>query len=139
WALEFRKWAPSVYSQMVVYKGNPATRKKLYQQKIHHGDFEVCLTTFDYVIKDKSLAKIKWEYIIVDEGHRMKNHNSKLSITLSKYYKSIYRLILTGTPLQNNLPELWALLNFLLPTIFNSVENFDQWFNKPFANTGDKM
>lgn len=139
WSLEFRKWAPSVYSQMVIYKGNPNLRKRLFQQKIQHGDFEVCLSTFDYVIKDKSLAKIKWEYIIVDEGHRMKNHNSKLSITLSKHYKSVYRLILTGTPLQNSLPELWALLNFLLPSIFNSVEHFDQWFNKPFANTGDKM
>jgi SNF2 family DNA or RNA helicase len=41
--------------------------------------------------------------------------------------------LLTGTPLQNNLPELWALLNFLLPNIFSSMDTFDQWFNKPFA------
>ena len=44
--------------------------------------------------------------------------------------------ILTGTPLQNNLPELWALLNFVLPKIFNSSKTFDEWFNTPFANTG---
>lgn len=51
-------------------------------------------------------------------------------------YSSRYRLLLTGTPLQNNLPELWALLNFVLPKIFNSVKSFDEWFNTPFVNTG---
>src|SRR5215470_4637163 len=77
----------------------------------------------------------------LDEGHRMKNTQSKLAQTLKTYYHSKYRLILTGTPLQNNLPELWALLNFVLPKIFNSVKSFDEWFNTPFANTGgqDKM
>jgi ATP-dependent helicase STH1/SNF2 len=78
---------------------------------------------------------------VLDEGHRMKNTQSKLSQTLTQYYHSRYRLILTGTPLQNNLPELWALLNFVLPKIFNSVKSFDEWFNTPFANsgTGDKI
>lgn len=66
----------------------------------------------------------------------MKNANSKLSSTITQYYSTRYRLILTGTPLQNNLPELWALLNFVLPTIFKSVKSFDEWFNTPFANTG---
>ena len=66
----------------------------------------------------------------------MKNTQSKLSQTLSQYYHSRYRLILTGTPLQNNLPELWALLNFALPKIFNSVKSFDEWFNSSFANSG---
>jgi ATP-dependent helicase STH1/SNF2 len=69
----------------------------------------------------------------------MKNTQSKLSQTLSQYYHTRHRLILTGTPLQNNLPELWALLNFVLPRIFNSVKSFDEWFNTPFANTGDKI
>ena len=71
----------------------------------------------------------------------MKNTQSKLTQTLTTYYHSRYRLILTGTPLQNNLPELWALLNFVLPKIFNSVKSFDEWFNTPFANsgTGDKI
>jgi ATP-dependent helicase STH1/SNF2 len=71
----------------------------------------------------------------------MKNTQSKLAQTLTTYYHSRYRLILTGTPLQNNLPELWSLLNFVLPKIFNSVKSFDEWFNTPFANsgTGDKI
>jgi ATP-dependent helicase STH1/SNF2 len=79
--------------------------------------------------------------MIVDEGHRMKNAGSKLSSTITQYYTTRYRLILTGTPLQNSLPELWALLNFVLPNIFKSVKSFDEWFNTPFANTGgqDKM
>lgn len=66
----------------------------------------------------------------------MKNTNSKLSQTLVQFYNSRHRLILTGTPLQNNLPELWALLNFVLPKVFNSIQSFDEWFNTPFANTG---
>ena len=74
--------------------------------------------------------------MIIDEGHRMKNTQSKLSQTLTQYYTTRHRLILTGTPLQNNLPELWALLNFVLPKVFNSVQSFDEWFNTPFANTG---
>ena len=52
---------------------------------------------------------------------------------------SPHRLLLTGTPLQNKLPELWALLNFLLPSIFKSVSTFDQWFNAPFAASGEKV
>ena len=58
----------------------------------------------------------------------MKNTQSKLAQTLTQHYHSRYRLILTGTPLQNNLPELWSLLNFALPRVFNSVKSFDEWF-----------
>jgi SNF2-related domain len=74
------------------------------------------------------------QYIIVDEGHRMKDAQSKFAQTLGSVYRSRSRLLLTGTPLQNDLAELWALLNFLLPNIFNSVDTFDQWFNQPFAS-----
>lgn len=139
WNLEFEKWAPSVAK--IVYKGAPNARKA-QQQQIRYGNFQVLLTTYEYIIKDRPvLSKIKWIHMIIDEGHRMKNANSKLSATLTQYYSTRYRLILTGTPLQNNLPELWALLNFVLPTIFKSVKSFDEWFNTPFANTGgqDKM
>lgn len=139
WNNEFDKWAPSV--SKIVYKG-PPTQRKTQQQQIRYGNFQVLLTTYEFIIKDRPiLSKIKWLHMIVDEGHRMKNANSKLSSTITQYYTTRYRLILTGTPLQNNLPELWALLNFVLPTIFKSVKSFDEWFNTPFANTGgqDKM
>jgi SNF2 family DNA or RNA helicase len=63
--------------------------------------------------------------MIIDEGHRMKNPKNKLSQTLMEYFQSPRRLLLTGTPLQNSLPELWALLNFILPDIFNSSGTFD--------------
>lgn len=139
WTVEFDKWAPSV--RKIVYKGPPNARKAL-QGQVRGGDFQILLSTYEYIIKDRPLlSKIKWQHMIIDEGHRMKNAHSKLSLTLAQYYHSRFRLILTGTPLQNNLPELWALLNFVLPKIFNSAKTFDEWFNTPFANTGtqDKM
>ena len=137
WSLEFEKWAPSLVK--VEYKGTPQVRKSI-QGEVKLGKFNILLTTYEYIIKDKSfLGKIKWLYMIIDEGHRMKNAQSKLVNTLTSYYSTRYRLILTGTPLQNNLPELWALLNFVLPKIFNSSRSFDEWFNAPFANTGEKL
>jgi ATP-dependent helicase STH1/SNF2 len=139
WNNEFEKWAPSVTK--IVYKGPPNQRKQ-FQQQIRYGQFQVLLTTYEFIIKDRPiLSKIKWVHMIVDEGHRMKNAGSKLSVTITQYYTTRYRLILTGTPLQNNLTELWAMLNFVLPTIFKSATSFDEWFNTPFANTGgqDKM
>ncbi|KAL1608413.1 transcriptional regulator [Paraconiothyrium brasiliense] len=139
WNNEFDKWAPSI--SKIVYKGPPNQRKQ-HQQQIRWGQFQVLLTTYEFIIKDRPiLSKIKWLHMIVDEGHRMKNQNSKLSSTITQYYTTRYRLILTGTPLQNNLVELWAMLNFVLPTIFKSSKSFDEWFNTPFANTGgqDKM
>eukprot|EP01133_Synstelium_polycarpum_P012845 gene12845-15083_t len=138
WGQEFAKWAPKV--QKILYTGSKEARKVLFDTHIAPAKFNVVITTYEYIIKDKNaLSKIKWVYMIVDEGHRMKNYSSKLSITLGSFYQSRYRLLLTGTPLQNSLPELWSLLNFLLPTIFDSVDDFEQWFNAPFAATGEKI
>ena len=138
WRNELETWAPSICN--IIYKGAPKIRKELYLNTIANGKFNSVLTTFDYVMRDKKfLSKVDWSYIIVDEGHRMKNAQSKLTLTLSKFYKSQHRLLLTGTPLQNSIPELWSLLNFLLPTIFNSVENFESWFSAPFAAAGETV
>jgi ATP-dependent helicase STH1/SNF2 len=133
WVLEFEKWAPSIVK--IVYKGGSAETRRQLANEIRAGNFNVLLTTYEYIINPKDrpvLCKVKWVHMIIDEGHRMKNANSKLAVTLMQFYTSRYRLILTGTPLQNNLPELWALLNFILPKIFNSVKSFDEWFNSPF-------
>ncbi|XP_030758143.1 ATP-dependent helicase brm-like [Sitophilus oryzae] len=137
WVLEFEKWSPSVV--VVSYKGSPAGRRQI-QGQMRSTKFNVLLTTYEYVIKDKGvLAKLQWKYMIIDEGHRMKNHHCKLTQVLNTHYNAPHRLLLTGTPLQNKLPELWALLNFLLPSIFKSCSTFEQWFNAPFATTGEKV
>ncbi|ESO94903.1 hypothetical protein LOTGIDRAFT_207958 [Lottia gigantea] len=137
WLMEFDRWAPSVVK--IAYKGCPMTRRCL-SGTVKSGKFNVLLTTYEYIIKDKAvLSKLRWKYMIIDEGHRMKNHHCKLTCILNSYYECPHRLLLTGTPLQNKLPELWALLNFLLPSIFKSVSTFEQWFNAPFASTGEKV
>lgn len=137
WVLEFEKWAASIV--IISYKGSPNMRRAIMPQ-LRNGKFNVLLTTYEYVIKDKSiLAKIRWKYMIIDEGHRMKNHHCKLTQVLNSHYTASHRLLLTGTPLQNKLPELWALLNFLLPSIFKCCNTFEQWFNAPFALTGEKV
>merc|ERR1719328_178162 len=137
WMGEFEKWAPSVVA--LSYKGSPQYRRNV-QGQIRAGRFNALVTTYEYVIKDKAiLSKIRWKYMIIDEGHRMKNHHCKLTQILNTFYTSNSRLLLTGTPLQNKLPELWALLNFLLPSIFKACNTFEQWFNAPFAVTGEKV
>lgn len=138
WVRELDAWAPSLVK--VVYKGDPGTRKRIQARQMHGGKYNVLLTTYEFVVKDKNvLGKIFWKYIIMDEGHRMKNADCKLALTLGSKYRSRNRLLLTGTPLQNNMTELWALLNFLLPTIFSSAETFETWFNAPFqaSSLGD--
>ncbi|XP_004508316.1 uncharacterized protein [Cicer arietinum] len=137
WESEINFWAPSV--NKIVYAGPPEERRRLFKERIVHQKFNVLLTTYEYLMNKHDrpkLSKVHWHYIIIDEGHRIKNASCKLNADL-KHYQSFHRLLLTGTPLQNNLEELWALLNFLLPNIFNSSEDFSQWFNKPFESAGD--
>ncbi|KAL7981992.1 hypothetical protein Chor_001049 [Crotalus horridus] len=93
------------------------------------GEWDVCVTSYEMLIKEKSVfKKFNWRYLVIDEAHRIKNEKSKLS-EIVREFKTTNRLLLTGTPLQNNLHELWALLNFLLPDVFNSAEDFDSWFD----------
>ena len=137
WMLEFQKWAPTLTT--LSYKGSPNQRRAVAGQ-IRSGRFNVLVTTYEYVIREKAiLCKLRWKYMVIDEGHRMKNHNNKLTVTINQFYTTSHRILLTGTPLQNKLPELWALLNFLLPSIFKACDTFEQWFNAPFAITGEKV
>jgi SNF2 family DNA or RNA helicase len=77
WCLEFEKWAPSLNKLM--YKGSPQARKDI-AKLMKNTKWNVCLTTYEYILKDRlTLAKIEWKYIIVDEGHRMKNYRSKFA------------------------------------------------------------
>lgn len=91
--------------------------------------WDVCVTTYEVCNTErKTLQKFAWKYLVIDEAHRLKNDASIFSKTV-RSFKTANRLLLTGTPLQNNLHELWALLNFLLPDIFSSSEQFDEWFD----------
>ena len=89
----------------------------------------VFITTYDTAIGIRRLLEeVKWGFIVVDEGHRIKNKDCRLSLVL-RSLQSTNRLLLTGTPLQNNMRELWALLNFLQPDIFDNYEMFESWFS----------
>jgi SWI/SNF-related matrix-associated actin-dependent regulator of chromatin subfamily A member 5 len=128
WLNEFAKWAP----QLTVFKfhGNAEERAQQKDDYLKRaGTFNVLITTYEMVIKEKGTLKPwVWRYIVIDEAHRIKNVNSALSKVM-RIFSSTNRLLLTGTPLQNNLNELWALLNFLLPEVFSSSEQFQEWFS----------
>lgn len=113
----------------------PASSRARYQ-RIRPGDrsrwatsldFPVVVTTYEVAMREaSSLSRLEWQYIVVDEGHRLKNMNCRL-IKLLKTYPCHNRLLLTGTPLQNSLSELWSLLNFLQPDVFDDFDLFEQW------------
>ncbi|KAH8804756.1 SNF2 family N-terminal domain-containing protein [Xylogone sp. PMI_703] len=135
WIEEFHKWTPSVPA--LLYHGTPTHRRELRKTRLMNHivnnrpdeQFPVVCTSPEIILRDHSdLSKINWEFIIIDEGHRMKNSDSKLFREL-RHFTSATRLLITGTPLQNNLKELWSLLNFLLPNIFTDWESFESWFD----------
>ena len=126
WAREFSRWTPEV--NVLVLSGDKDTRSGLIQSRLMTCDFDVVIGSYETVLKEKSsFKKFAWHYIIIDEAHRIKNEESMLS-QIIRMFQSRNRLLITGTPLQNNLHELWALLNFLLPDVFSDSEAFDQWF-----------
>ncbi|EEC70656.1 hypothetical protein OsI_01941 [Oryza sativa Indica Group] len=126
WIKEIQRFCPIL--RAVKFLGNPEERNHIRENLLQPGKFDVCVTSFEMAIKEKTtLKRFSWRYIIIDEAHRIKNENSLLSKTM-RIYNTNYRLLITGTPLQNNLHELWSLLNFLLPEIFSSAETFDEWF-----------
>lgn len=127
WMNEFSKWAP--HFNVLKFHGDKETRIGLKDERLVPGNFDICVTSYEMVIKEKgAFLKHKWQYIVIDEAHRIKNENSMLSQTV-RLLNSRFRLLLTGTPLQNNLHELWSLLNFLMPDVFSSSDDFDTYFN----------
>ncbi|XP_018899510.1 LOW QUALITY PROTEIN: chromatin-remodeling complex ATPase chain Iswi [Bemisia tabaci] len=127
WMNEFKKWCPSLKAVCLI--GDQEARNNFIRDVLMPGDWDVCVTSYEMIIREKStLKKFNWRYMVIDEAHRIKNEKSKLS-EIVREFKTTNRLLLTGTPLQNNLHELWSLLNFLLPDVFNSSDDFDAWFN----------
>ncbi len=129
WADTFDLWSPD--TNYVVYNGNSTARniakdyELLPDGNMRHPRFHVLLTTYEYCLSDAAfLSQIKWQFMAVDEAHRLKNRESQLYDRL-KEFKAPARLLITGTPVQNNLGELSALFDFLKPGVVNIDENMD--------------
>ncbi|KAL5796148.1 hypothetical protein ACOSQ2_000968 [Xanthoceras sorbifolium] len=130
WKSELHSWLPSV--SCIYYVGGKDQRSKLFSQEVCALKFNVLVTTYEFIMYDRSkLSKIDWKYIIIDEAQRMKDRESVLARDLDRY-RCQRRLLLTGTPLQNDLKELWSLLNLLLPEVFDNRKAFHDWFSQPF-------
>ena len=139
WLAEFSLWAPNL--NVVEYHGCAKARAIIRQYEWHASDpselnkktaaykFNVLLTTYEMILADSShLRGVPWEVLVVDEGHRLKNSGSKL-FSLLNSFSFRHRVLLTGTPLQNNIGEMYNLLNFLQPTSFPSLSSFEEKFN----------
>ncbi|OAX35586.1 hypothetical protein K503DRAFT_358854, partial [Rhizopogon vinicolor AM-OR11-026] len=117
WQNEAARWVPSL--RLFRFHGTQSERDRL-KNSVRHDElkFDLCITTYEaYVAEDTWFKSRRWFYCVLDEGHRIKNSETNLSSKL-RGLGSLYRLILTGTPVQNNLVELWGLLSWLYPSIF---------------------
>ncbi|XP_055853266.1 chromodomain-helicase-DNA-binding protein 1 [Episyrphus balteatus] len=128
WQREFILWAPDM--NVVTYLGDVKSREMIRQFEWSFDGskrlkFNTILTTYEIVLKDKAfLGSLQWAALLVDEAHRLKNDDSLLYKSL-KEFETNHRLLITGTPLQNSLKELWALLHFIMPQKFDTWENFE--------------
>ncbi|ORX36405.1 putative chromatin remodelling complex ATPase chain [Kockovaella imperatae] len=137
WNREFGKWVPAF--KTVVLQGAKDERNDLIHKRILTQDFDILITSYEMCMREKStLRKFSWEYTVIDEAHRIKNVDSLLS-QIIRTFVSRGRLLITGTPLQNNLQELWSLLNFILPDVFSSSEDFDAWFKTKDSSDPDAV
>ncbi|XP_043814167.1 ATP-dependent DNA helicase DDM1 isoform X2 [Manihot esculenta] len=141
WVNEISRFAPSINA--IIYHGNKKQRDEIrrkYMPRSIGPKFPIVVTSYEVAFFDarKYLRHYNWKYVVVDEGHRLKNSKCKLLKEL-KHLAMENKLLLTGTPLQNNLAELWSLLNFILPDIFQSHDEFESWFDLSGKNNGEAM
>lgn len=137
WEHELKKWCPAF--KILTYMGNIAQRQEKRRGWTKPDAFHVCITSYKLAVQDATSFKLmKWKYLILDEAHHIKNFESKRWQTLLRF-KSKRRLLLTGTPLQNNLMELWSLMHFLMPNVFESHQQFKEWFGSPVNDMVEQL
>jgi helicase SWR1 len=132
WEMEFKKFLPGF--RVLAYHGTSQRRQELRKGWTDKHAFNVCVTSYSLATKDARVFKAKaWYYMILDEAHLIKNYKSQRWNTLVGF-RSFRRLLLTGTPLQNTLGELHALLNFLMVGSKELVprEYFEQHLSRMF-------
>ncbi|PAV22924.1 SNF2 family DNA-dependent ATPase [Pyrrhoderma noxium] len=135
WAREFEKWTPDF--NIATLGGSKEDRAETIQKRLIPLDFEVCITTYEICLIEKSaLKKMSFAYIIIDEAHRIKNVDSILS-QIVRAFTSRGRMLITGTPLQNNMKELFALLNFICPEIFSDYSDLESFLHKDDSGASD--
>lgn len=128
WAREFAQWTPDV--NVCLLTGSKEERAEIIANRLIPQDFNVCITSYEICLIEKSaFKKFSFEYIVIDEAHRIKNVDSILS-QIVRAFMSRGRLLITGTPLQNSLKELFALLNFICPEIFVDYADLDSFLHK---------
>ncbi|KAI0308557.1 SNF2 family N-terminal domain-containing protein, partial [Amylostereum chailletii] len=117
WLSEIARWIPSF--RAIRYHGSATERSRLKDElRGDNFEFDVCITTYESFRADHSWFKTRrWTYLVLDEGHKIKNSETDISSRLQGL-GALYRLILTGTPIHNDLKELWSLLHFLYPAVF---------------------
>jgi len=136
WEIEFKRWCPAL--KVMTYFGTPKERKQKRLGWSRINSFHVCITSYKLALQDKKIfRRKKWYYMILDEAHNIKNFKSQRWQTLLNF-KSKRRLLLTGTPLQNDVGELWSLMHFLMPNIFHSQADFSEWFLVPMQQSMQK-
>jgi SWI/SNF-related matrix-associated actin-dependent regulator of chromatin subfamily A member 5 len=128
WAREFERWTPDF--NIALLTGTKEERAEIIASRLLPQNFQVCITSYEICLIEKSvLKKFSFEYIVIDEAHRIKNVDSILS-QIVRSFISRGRLLITGTPLQNNLKELFALLNFICPEIFIDYADLETFLHK---------
>ncbi|KAM5432957.1 swr1 complex component [Microsporum canis] len=137
WEMEFKKWCPGF--KILTYYGTQEERRQKRKGWMDDDRWHVCITSYQLVLQDQQIFRRRnWHYMVLDEAHNIKNFRSQRWQTLLTF-KTQARLLLTGTPLQNNLTELWSLLFFLMPSDedsngiegFADLRNFSEWFRRP--------
>ena len=132
WQQEIDKFTENI--NYILYIGNKQERENM-NKRVKKQKFEVLLTTYELALKDEEiLSKIDWSVLVVDEGHRLKNSNTQLFRCLAEFDID-QRILLTGTPIQNNLEELYSLLCFIQPNLFK-LKHFDEFYK--VYNTSDE-
>uniref|UniRef100_A0AAR2J107 Snf2-related CREBBP activator protein n=1 Tax=Pygocentrus nattereri TaxID=42514 RepID=A0AAR2J107_PYGNA len=131
WEMELKRWCPGF--KILTYYGSQKERKLKRQGWTKPNAFHVCITSYKLVLQDHQAFRRKsWRYLILDEAQNIKNFKSQRWQSLLNF-NSHRRLLLTGTPLQNSLMELWSLMHFLMPHVFQSHREFKEWFSNPLT------